>query len=98
MKIVIVTGGSGGHIYPALTLASELQKRGHDVEFIGSLDRMEKDVIPNSGYRFIGLDIKTTRGGLIQKVKSLISIAKGYRKCLKLLKGKDMVIGFGNHE
>lgn len=99
MKIVIVTGGSGGHIYPALTLAKELQKRGHDLIFIGSLDRMEKDVIPKSGYRFIGLDIKTTRGGIIQKFKSLFSIADGYFKAKKILKANavDLVIGFGNY-
>ena len=46
MKIAIVAGGTGGHIYPALTLAEALQKRGHEITFIGSNDRMEKDLIP----------------------------------------------------
>ena len=61
MKIAIVAGGTGGHIYPALTLAEALQKRGHEICFIGSNDRMEKDVIPQNGFDYIGLDVVTTR-------------------------------------
>ena len=97
MKIAIVAGGTGGHIYPALTLAEALQKRGHEITFIGSNDRMEKDLIPEKGFPYIGLDVVTTRGGILQKCKSLFSIYKGYRKCLKILKGYDCAIGFGNY-
>ena len=86
MKIAMAAGGTGGHIYPALTLAEKLQERGHEIVFIGSNDRMEKDVIPSRGFEYIGLDVLTTRGGVLQKVKSLFSIFKAYRQCLKLLK------------
>ena len=97
MKIVIAAGGSGGHIYPALSLAEALQERGHELVFIGSNDRMEKDVIPDKGFDYIGLDVLTTRGGILQKVRSVISLFKAYHQCLKLLKGYDMAIGFGNY-
>lgn len=97
MKIAMVAGGTGGHIYPALTLAEALKQRGHEIVFFGSLDRMEKDVIPEQGYKFIGLDVKSTQGNITSKIKSLISIEKQYKECLKLLKGYDMVIGFGNY-
>ena len=98
MKVVLVAGGTGGHIYPAVSLARELIKRGHEVTFIGANDRMEKDVIPSLGFKFIGLDVKTTRGGITQKVYSVLSMAQSYRRCLKLLKGNcDMLIGFGNY-
>lgn len=94
----MVAGGSGGHIYPAVSLAKALINKGHDVTFVGANDRMEKDVIPSLGYKFIGLDTKTTRGGIKQKINSLLSIGDSYTKCLKLLKGNcDMVIGFGNY-
>ena len=89
----MVAGGSGGHIYPALALAEELEARGHEITFLGSKDRMEKDVIPAAGFPYIGLDVDTTRGGLLQKVKSLSSIVLSYRKCLKLLKGYDGMSG-----
>ena len=93
----MVAGGTGGHIYPALTLAEALKTRGHEITFIGSNDRMEKDVIPSSGFPYIGLDVYTTRGGLFQKVRSLASIARAYFDCRKILRGYDMAIGFGNY-
>ncbi|MBQ6334086.1 MAG: undecaprenyldiphospho-muramoylpentapeptide beta-N-acetylglucosaminyltransferase [Erysipelotrichaceae bacterium] len=97
MKIAMVAGGTGGHIYPALTLAQALQEKGHEITFIGSNDRMEKEVIPAQGFAYTGLDVYTTRGGLLQKVKSALSIVKAYFDCKKLLKGYDMAIGFGNY-
>ena len=97
MKIAIVAGGSGGHIYPAISLAEELEKKGHDITFIGSNDRMEKDVVPAHNFKYIGLDVYTTRGSIIQKVKSIVSIEKAYKKCLEILNGFDMAIGFGNY-
>ena len=97
MKIAMVAGGTGGHIYPALTLAQALQDRGHQVSFIGSNDRMEKDLIPSRGFAYTGLDVYTTRGGLFQKIKSLLSIIRAYFTCLDLLKDYDMAIGFGNY-
>ena len=97
MKIVMVAGGTGGHIYPALTLAEALQAKGHQVSFIGSNDRMEKDLIPSRGFAYTGLDVYTTRGGLFQKIKSLFSIVRAYFTCLDLLRDYDMAIGFGNY-
>ena len=97
MKIAMVAGGSGGHIYPALALDEGLKEKGHDITFIGSNDRMEKDVIPQNGFDYIGLDVVTTRGSIIQKIKSILSIVKAYFRCLKLLKGYDLAIGFGNY-
>lgn len=97
MKIVIVAGGTGGHIYPALTLADELKSRGHNILFIGSSTRMEKDIIPSFDYEYIGLDILSTRGNIINKIKSLFSIISAYFKCKKIIKGYDVAIGFGNY-
>lgn len=97
-RIALVAGGTGGHIYPAVSLAKEMIKKGYQITFIGANDRMEKDVIPNLGFEFIGLDVKTTRGGLLQKFKSLFSMIHSYHQCIKLLKGKyDLVMGFGNY-
>lgn len=97
MKIAIVAGGTGGHIYPALSLGEELIKKGHDVVFIGSNDRMEKTVVPNNNFRFIGLDVYTTQGNIIKKIKSLLSMIKAYFKSKKVLNYYDVAIGFGNY-
>ena len=56
-KVILTTGGTGGHIYPALAVAQELKDRGVDVLFVGTSIRMEKDIVPKAGYRFIGLNI-----------------------------------------
>lgn len=97
MKIAIVAGGTGGHIYPALTLAEGLKEKGHEIVFFGSNDRMEKDIIPECGYKFIGLDITSTQGNILTKVKSLFSMERAYGRCKRLLEGYDLVIGFGNY-
>lgn len=97
MKIIIVAGGTGGHIYPSLTLAKELENRKHDILFVGSSTRMEKDVIPNEGFKFIGLDVSIPKGNIFNKIKSLFSLLKAFRKCKDIVKGYDVAIGFGNY-
>ena len=97
MKVLFVAGGTGGHIYPAITLANKLKQRGHEILFVGSSTRMEKDVIPSAGFEFIGLDVLSTSGSIFNKIKSLFSLIKAYNKCKTIVKGYDVAIGFGNY-
>lgn len=100
MKIVIATGGTGGHIYPALSLADALlENKDNDVLFIGSSTRMESKEIPEKGYNFKGLNVIGTNGGLTNKVKSVLLLVKARSECIKILKDykPDVVIGFGNY-
>lgn len=97
MRIIIASGGTGGHIYPAITLAQALQKAGHKITFVGSTGRMEKDVIPAAGFDYIGLDMKIPGGSLINKANSFVSIVKSYYKCREIVKDYDLAIGFGNY-
>lgn len=97
MRIIIASGGTGGHIYPAITLAQALQKAGHKITFVGSTGRMEKDVIPAVGFDYIGLDMKIPGGSLINKANSFVSIVKAYYKCREIVKDYDLAIGFGNY-
>ena len=101
MKVMIATGGTGGHIYPATALAEIMLKRKPDTEiiFFGSSNRMEATVIPAAGYKFYGLPMTGTNGGLSAKVKSAISLIKAEFACRKILKKEkpDICIGFGNY-
>lgn len=97
MKIVFVAGGTGGHIYPALTLASELKNKGHEILFIGSSTRMEKDIVPSGGFKYIGLDVSIPKGSVFNKAKSFFSLIGAYNKCKNIIKGYDVAIGFGNY-
>ena len=53
----IAAGGTAGHINPALALADELRRRGHDVRFYGTKKGMEATLVPQQGFSFEGLDV-----------------------------------------
>ena len=60
MRAVVVAGGTGGHIYPAIAIINKIKEKEPDSEFIyiGTNDRMEKDIIPKLGIEFVGIDMK----------------------------------------
>ena len=66
LKVIISGGGTGGHIFPALAIAKEIEKQACNVEFlfVGAQDRMEMEKIPNSGYNIIGLWISGLQRGI----------------------------------
>ena len=101
MKIMIATGGTGGHINPALDLAHILKQRDskNEVIFVGSDNRMEATVIPDAGYKFYGLHIATTAGSIFSKLIYATSLMKAYFESKKILKKEkpDICIGFGNY-
>lgn len=101
MRMIIATGGTGGHIYPALALAKAAQKKYKDIEilFIGNDDRMEANLIPQQGYSFIGLHTSGLVGGISGKAKAIIRMAKAYRKALAIIDEfkPDVAIGFGGY-
>ena len=101
MNIALVTGGTGGHIYPALALAKAIIDRNgsHRVFFIGNLDRMEATEIPAAGYRFFGLPAKGFSGSPLSIIKAILALRKSKKMALDLLKREqpDLVIGFGGY-
>ncbi len=58
-RVIISGGGTGGHIFPALSIANEIRKRypGSEILFVGALGRMEMEKIPAAGYKIIGLPV-----------------------------------------
>ena len=100
-KICLVTGGTGGHIYPALALAAKW-KEMDDVEevfFFGNDDRMEATLVPGEGYEFFPLHTSGLTGGIVNKVKAVFQLFYAYQKTKKQLKVKrpNLVIGFGGY-
>lgn len=55
MRVIISAGGTGGHIYPALAIINKIKEEEPDSEilYIGTTDRMEKDLIPSLGLSLI---------------------------------------------
>ena len=58
---------------------------------------MEKEIIPQQGFKYIGLDVETFSGNIFNKIKSLFSILRSKRKCSSYLRDYDIAIGFGNY-
>lgn len=101
MKMMIVAGGTGGHIYPSIALADILMKESteNEVVFFGSNNRLESHIIPEHGYRFIGVEMVSTQGGPLTKCRSLVSLikAESYAKKVLLEEKPDVCVGFGNY-
>lgn len=101
MKICIVTGGTGGHIYPALSFAKAIQERIPSVEilFIGNQDRMESTEIPAHGFVFKGLPTQAVVGSFFQRLHSYVRLFQNGPLANQLLAEfkPDWVIGFGGY-
>jgi len=99
LKILMVSGGTGGHIYPALALADYMKNRGHEIVFIGNDDRMEATIIPEHGYPFFALHTSGFTGSIFNKMKAVMQSVWARKKAKKILNQvqPDVVVGFGGY-
>lgn len=102
MRAIISAGGTGGHIYPALAIIKKIKENEKDSEFlyIGTTDRMEKDIIPRENIPFFGIEIKgLDRHNLFNNFKVLNDFCKAVKVCKKKIKefNPDIVIGVGGY-
>ena len=93
-KVVFTTGGTGGHIYPALSIARKLREKNTEILFIGTKHRMEKELVPNENFKFIGLDVLPLRS-----IISFFKMAGAIFKAIGILRKEKPteIIGFGNY-
>lgn len=102
MKVIISAGGTGGHIYPALAIINKIKEKEPNSEFlyIGTHDRMEKDIIPGMGIPFKSIEIYGFyRKKLYRNFKTIKCFFNGYKECKKIIKefNPDIVIGVGGY-
>jgi UDP-N-acetylglucosamine--N-acetylmuramyl-(pentapeptide) pyrophosphoryl-undecaprenol N-acetylglucosamine transferase len=90
-KYIISGGGTGGHIFPALSIAGEIRKRDPEASilFVGALKRMEMEKVPAAGYPIIGLPIE----GLKRKIgfKNIVVL---YKLIISLFKASEIIKSF----
>lgn len=98
--ITILAGGTGGHIYPGLAVAKELQQRGYTVSWLGSMHGLENEIVPKNNIELDRIAVKGLRGkGLTGWIKLPFRMFKAIRAAKKILKQRktDLVIGFGGY-
>ena len=87
MKIIVSAGGTGGHIYPALAIINKIKEKEKNLEvlYIGTHNRMEKDIIPARGIRYESIEIYGfSKKDILLDIKNIFLINKAYKKCLKI--------------
>lgn len=95
---MVMAGGTGGHIFPALAVAHSLQAAGHHVIWLGSEDSMETRIVPQHNILLETLQIKGVRGnGLKRKLTLPFTLWKATSAALAVIKKHRVlcVIGFG---
>jgi UDP-N-acetylglucosamine--N-acetylmuramyl-(pentapeptide) pyrophosphoryl-undecaprenol N-acetylglucosamine transferase len=101
-RILISGGGTGGHIFPALSIAAAISRRNPDVEilFVGALGRMEMERVPAAGYKIVGLPVAGfDRKRLWRNVAVLFKLWKSIRKARKIVRDfkPQIAIGVGGY-
>ena len=103
MKVLIASGGTGGHIYPGVAIANELKKRHPDwiIEFAGRKDSVEGKVIPYEGYNLNHINVSAFERyySLWEKLKVVCELFLGCLNSFKLLRKfkPDVVLGTGGY-
>tara|TARA_B110000008_G_scaffold131705_1_gene133852 strand:+ start:947 stop:1972 length:1026 start_codon:yes stop_codon:yes gene_type:complete len=99
-KILIMAGGTGGHIFPALAIAKELKERDAEVEWLGSKNAMESKLVPRHGYKFHGVFSSGLRGkNLLTILKAIFLLSFGFIQTVGIfIKYRpNIVIGMGGY-
>ncbi len=102
MKVLISGGGTGGHIFPALSIADAIKRRDPDADilFVGAENRMEMERVPAAGYEIIGLPVSGfDRKRLWRNIAVLFKLWKSIRIARRVVREfqPDIAIGVGGY-
>ena len=99
MKIIIATGGSGGHVFPALHVADKLKEDGNDICFMGSFGHTKTKIF-DRGYSFIDIQAAGFSSRSFKSFfKSVFFMIRAMKESSRFLKAEkpDVVAGFGGY-
>ena len=102
MRYLISGGGTGGHIFPAISIANALKELDPEAEilFVGALGRMEMERVPQAGYKIVGLPVRGfNRAQPWKNVSVLADLVKSIRQVKKVIRDfrPDVGVGVGGY-
>lgn len=101
-RIIISGGGTGGHIFPAISIANALRLIDPEIEilFVGALGRLEMEKVPAAGYKIVGLPVEGLKRKIsLQNLRVARNLLKSLSRAKKVLKDfrPDVVVGVGGY-
>jgi UDP-N-acetylglucosamine--N-acetylmuramyl-(pentapeptide) pyrophosphoryl-undecaprenol N-acetylglucosamine transferase len=102
IRVIISGGGTGGHVFPAISIADEIKRRssGAEILFVGALNRMEMDRVPAAGYKIIGLPVSGFRRKLtLNNLPVLWNLLRSTMMARKIIGDfrPDVIVGVGGY-
>ncbi|MBD1555446.1 undecaprenyldiphospho-muramoylpentapeptide beta-N-acetylglucosaminyltransferase [Vibrio sp. S9_S30] len=99
-RLLVMAGGTGGHVFPGLAVAKCLQEQGWEIRWLGTADRMEADLVPKHGIDIDFIQVKGLRGqGALKLMKAPFQILNAIFQAKKHIKAwqPDVVLGMGGY-
>ena len=98
--LMVMAGGTGGHIFPGIAVAEELRAQGWRIVWMGNPDGMEARIVPQRGYETAWVRFGALRGkGLLRKLLLPVNLLAGFWQALRALRRvkPDVVLGMGGY-
>ncbi len=100
LRLMIAGGGTGGHLFPAIAIAEEVQRQGGEVLFVGTARGLESRILPEMGHRLATLKVGQLKGGGVgRRLRTLMGLPKAWWQARGLVKAfcPHAVLGMGGY-
>lgn len=97
-RLLVMAGGTGGHVFPGLAVAKMLRDQGWDIHWLGCATRMEADLVPKHNIDISYIDVEGVRGnGIIRLLKAPFKLMRSVWQAKKIIRQfkPDVVLGMG---